>query len=114
MIPKAWCLTPSNSSISLVVPMDDLDDLEDAALVLAVMYERAMGEKSPWYPYLSILPGSEDLPCLWTDDKAEAWLEGTDVLSRIENDEPAMRVDHERIMETCRAHESSLRHFFPG
>ena len=113
VIPKAWCLTPSNSSISLVVPMDDLDDLEDAALVLAVMYERAMGEKSPWYPYFSILPSSEDLPCLWTDDKAEAWLEGTDVLSRIENDEPAMRYDHERIMETCRAHESSLRHFFP-
>ena len=49
VIPKAWCLTSRNGSITTVLPQYAMDNLDEAGLILAVMYERAMvwraGEK---------------------------------------------------------------------
>jgi hypothetical protein len=55
-IPKAWCLTPRTGSVSLAIPEEELEDLDEAALILAVMYERAKGEASAWWPYFKRLP----------------------------------------------------------
>jgi hypothetical protein len=55
------------------------------ALTLAVLYEMACGETSPWYGYLQSLPLSEPLPLLWSAD-ALAWLKGTAIESSLAED----------------------------
>ena len=71
------------------------------ALILTVMYERAMGQRSPWWPYFAMLPTeSEPLPFLWKEEDVATWLEGTEVFRRIVEDLPAMRADHARCMGT--------------
>ena len=112
-IPKAWCLTPLTGSVSLAVPEEDLADLDEAALILAVMYERARGEASAWWPYFRRLPRDhEPIPLMWSDDDKKH-LAGTDVASRLKSDAPALREDHARIMDVCRAHAARLPAFFP-
>ena len=112
-IPKAWCLTPRTGSVSLAIPEEELEDLDEAALILAVMYERAKGEASAWWPYFKRLPQDhEPIPLLWSEDDKKH-LAGTDVAARLESDAPALREDHARIMDACRAHAGKLPAFFP-
>ena len=112
-IPKAWCLTPRTSSVSLAIPEEELEDLDEAALILAVMYERAKGEASAWWPYFRRLPHEhEPIPLLWSEDDKKHLI-GTDVAARLESDAPALREDHARIMDVCRAHAGKLPAFFP-
>jgi hypothetical protein len=112
-IPKAWCLTPRTGSVSLAIPEEELEDLDEAALILAVMYERAKGEASAWWPYFKRLPQDhEPIPLLWSEDDKKH-LVGTDVAARLESDAPALREDHARIMDACRAHAGKLPAFFP-
>jgi hypothetical protein len=112
-IPKAWCLTPRTGSVSLAIPEEELEDLDEAALILAVMYERAKGEASAWWPYFKRLPQDhEPIPLLWSEDDKKH-LAGTDVAPRLESDAPALREDHARIMDACRAHAGKLPAFFP-
>jgi hypothetical protein len=112
-IPKAWCLTPRTGSVSLAIPEEELEDLDEAALILAVMYERAKGEASAWWPYFNRLPHDhEPIPLLWSEDDKKH-LAGTDVAARLESDAPALREDHARIMDACRAHAGKLPAFFP-
>ena len=95
VMPKCWCLTPRTGSITNVLPRDVLADLDEAALILTVMYERALGARSPWAPYFALLPAeSENLPFLWDERDATRWLQGTEVFRRIAEDLPAMRADH--------------------
>ena len=113
-IPKSWCLTARTGSITSVLPSSVLADLDEAGLILAVMYERALGECSPWAPYFACLPpDAEPLPYLWPNERAAEWLEGTEVFARLVADAPLMREDHRRIMDVCREHAATLRAFFP-
>ena len=113
-IPKSWCLTARTGSITSVLPSSVLADLDEAGLILAVMYERALGEGSPWAPYFACLPpDAEPLPYLWPNERAAEWLEGTEVFARLVADAPLMREDHRRIMDVCREHAATLRAFFP-
>ena len=112
-IPKAWCLTPRTGSVSLAVPEDDLEDLDEAALILAVMYERAKGEASAWWPYFRRLPADhEPIPTLWSEEDKKH-LAGTDVAARLKSDAAALRADHARIMDVCRKRADRLVAFFP-
>ena len=81
---------------------------------MTVMYERALGARSPWAPYFALLPAeSENLPFLWDERDAARWLEGTEVFRRIAEDLPAMRADHARCMAACRKFEGRMTEFFP-
>lgn len=114
VMPKCWCLTPRTGSITNVLPRDVLADLDEAALILTVMYERALGARSPWAPYFALLPAeSENLPFLWDERDATRWLQGTEVFRRIAEDLPAMRADHARCMDACRRFEDRMTEFFP-
>ena len=113
-IPRAWCVSPRHASITSVLPRRALDDLDDAALILTVMYERALGAASPWAPYFAVLPsGGEPLPFTWDEDRFERSLAGTDAYRRVREDEPTMREDHARIVAVCCEHAKRLRAFFP-
>ena len=55
-------------------------------LALAVLYEIAQGEKSPWYGYLQALPEQgEDLPIFWEEQEKD-WFHGTEMESAVHND----------------------------
>ena len=112
-IPKEWCLTPTTGSLSFAIPSDDLEDLDETALILAVMYERARGVESPWAPYFNRLPHDhEPLPFLWSEEEMNE-LTGTEVSFRVKDDTRAMREDHSRITDLCRQHVDKLKVFFP-
>lgn len=55
------------------------------SLALAVMYETAQAEDSPWYGYLQALPVMEDLPVFWTEDE-QSLLKGTEMEDAVKND----------------------------
>ena len=113
-IPRAWCVSPRHASITSVLPRRALDDLDDAALILTVMYERALGAASPWAPYFAVLPsGGQPLPFRGTRTDSERSLAGTDAYRRVREDEPTMREDHARIVAVCCEHAKRLRAFFP-
>ena len=56
------------------------------ALVLAMIYEDGLGEKSHWWPYLDILPTSFDTLIHWTPSELSE-LEGSAVLGKIGKEE---------------------------
>jgi hypothetical protein len=95
-IPKAWCLTRTTGSISLVLPRSVSEPLDEEALILTVMHERARGEESPWWPYLSTIPRREGL-----DPNPGSELEAR------------LREDYRKTTEARREHFRKLRAFFP-
>lgn len=76
-IPKQTVLSPKNSYIfSLLVEYESSNPEIDLthgmhAVVIAFIYEMALGEMSPWHPYIETFDWqSQDLPiCLWSDSE---------------------------------------------
>lgn len=55
-------------------------------LALAVLYELAQKEGSPWYGYLQSLPDTgEDLPMFWSEEE-KSWFKGTELEDPVNND----------------------------
>ena len=48
-------------------------------LALWLIYERWLGEKSLWYPYLKTFPSATLSPILWNKSEQEALLKGTSI-----------------------------------
>lgn len=76
-IPKDACLTVKNSWSSQMIEDSRLDG--NLGLAVALMYERSLGEKSPWAGYLQILPHQECLPLVWTLNEVNELLSGTEL-----------------------------------
>lgn len=55
-------------------------------LALAVLYELAQKEGSPWHGYLQSLPDTgEDLPMFWSEEE-KSWFKGTELEDPVNND----------------------------
>ncbi|EAZ63977.2 hypothetical protein PICST_52332 [Scheffersomyces stipitis CBS 6054] len=75
-IPKSNLLSPKNASIyNLLVDYEPENDEVDLAgdmygVIISVIYEVALGSKSPWYAYLQSIDiaGSSVPVCLWSED----------------------------------------------
>ena len=94
-----------------VLPRRALDDLDDAALILTVMYERALGAASPWAPSS---PERRRAAAVHVGrGPIRAKPRGTDAYRRVREDEPTMREDRARIVAVCCEHAKRLRAFFP-
>eukprot|EP00878_Enallax_costatus_P033761 GHUV01037316.1.p1 GENE.GHUV01037316.1~~GHUV01037316.1.p1 ORF type:complete len:137 (+),score=10.92 GHUV01037316.1:26-436(+) len=72
-VPDSQVLMAENSQINQMLAEDGLvkpaEDalLEVQGLILAIMYEKALGKKSHWEPYLSFLPTDmSHMPIYWT------------------------------------------------
>jgi hypothetical protein len=76
-IPKAACLTMRTSGASDLIENAGLGG--SLGLAAALMYERSLGEDSPWAGYLQLLPPQECLPLLWTLDDLDSLLRGTEL-----------------------------------
>lgn len=76
-ISKTACLTIKTSGAREMIESADLDG--SLGLSVALMYERSLGEESPWSGYLQILPFQEDLPLVWSIDDFDSLLSGTEL-----------------------------------
>eukprot|EP00242_Pyramimonas_sp_CCMP2087_P014574 CAMPEP_0198197664 /NCGR_PEP_ID=MMETSP1445-20131203/1227_1 /TAXON_ID=36898 /ORGANISM="Pyramimonas sp., Strain CCMP2087" /LENGTH=264 /DNA_ID=CAMNT_0043867001 /DNA_START=195 /DNA_END=986 /DNA_ORIENTATION=- len=104
-IPKRVCLNSVTTRISGL--MDQAEISGGLALIIAVMFERALGEESYWFPYFQILPQREPLPMFWSKDELQI-VKGTDLRKIIRSDRVDMREDWEDIVapfiaESCAA-----------
>lgn len=76
-ISKTACLTVKTSGAREMIESAELDG--PLALSVAIMYERGLGEESPWAGYLQILPFQEDLPLVWPLEDLDSLLSGTEI-----------------------------------
>ncbi|XP_059656239.1 ribosomal lysine N-methyltransferase 3 [Cornus florida] len=84
-IPKQSCLTIKTSRASHLIEAAGLDGL--LGLSVALMYEKSLGEDSPWFGYLQLLPHSEYCtPLLWTLEQIDSLLSGTELHKIVEED----------------------------
>ncbi|KAL1191494.1 Ribulose-1,5 bisphosphate carboxylase/oxygenase large subunit N-methyltransferase [Cardamine amara subsp. amara] len=83
-ISKTACLTIKTSGACEIIESADLDG--SLGLSVAVMYERSLGEESPWAGYLQILPIQEDLPLVWSLDDLDSLLSGTELHKVVKED----------------------------
>ena len=102
-IPKSACLSARTSSCAPQLIAERLGG--GLALNVAIMYERALGEKSRWYGYFSILPsrGERTLPLFWNADESGASkgrapffeaLKGTELSEHVKEDVKNLREDY--------------------
>ncbi|GAB5588596.1 hypothetical protein Unana1_03496 [Umbelopsis nana] len=94
-IPKISILSAKTTGIANVIEDEHLEG--GCSLALAVMYETAQAEDSPWYGYLKALPVMEDLPVFWTEDE-QSLLKGTEMEDAVKNDMQDLRDDYEKIL----------------
>lgn len=76
-IPKASCLTIKTSGARPLIESTGLEGY--LGLSVALMYEKSLGENSPWFGYLQLLPESEPIPLNWTLEEVESLLAGTEL-----------------------------------
>lgn len=84
-LPLSYLLTPWTSALGPALAQDGgaeaWDALADkgwAQLMLAMMYERSLGESSRWAGYLRTMPHEFGAPMWWSDEDMEG-LKGTDI-----------------------------------
>lgn len=76
-IPKDACLTVKTSGARQMI--EDADLAGNLGVAVALMYERSLGEESPWAGYLQLLPHQECLPLVWTLNEVNELLSGTEL-----------------------------------
>ena len=84
-IPVDCVLSTRSTAIANLLEEDGLAGTA-AGLVLSLMYERSMGNQSPWFGYIASLPNFVDLPVLWELDMIESRLKGTELYSFVIKD----------------------------
>ncbi|KAG1672800.1 hypothetical protein FOA52_002788 [Chlamydomonas sp. UWO 241] len=89
-IPKSALLSVKNSEAAGLLEAEAMRG--GLGLIVAVMYERAMGAKSKWHGYLSSLPPREYVPLFWSDEEL-ALLEGTELEGRALEDREVTEED---------------------
>ncbi|CEP15315.1 hypothetical protein [Parasitella parasitica] len=104
LVKKKFVKIPKESILSIkttgIANLLDEANLEGGCpLALAVLYEIAQGEESPWYGYLQALPEhGEDLPIFW-DEQEKEWFHGTEMESAVHNDLIDLEDDYEELIE---------------
>lgn len=76
-IPKSACLTVKTSGASDIIESAGLGG--SLGLAFALMYEKSLGEDSPWAGYLQLLPQQEWVPCVWSLEEVDSLLSGTEL-----------------------------------
>ncbi|KAK7356842.1 hypothetical protein VNO80_16121 [Phaseolus coccineus] len=90
-MPKEACLTTKTSGAREIIEDVGLDG--HLGLAFAIMYERSLGEDSPWYGYLQLLPNQECVPIVWTLDEVNELLCGTELHQTVQEDKALIYED---------------------
>ncbi|KAK9228632.1 hypothetical protein WN944_021586 [Citrus x changshan-huyou] len=83
-IPKSACLTVKTSGASDIIESAGLGG--SLGLAFALMYEKSLGEDSPWAGYLQLLPHQECVPCVWSLEEVDSLLSGTELHEIVKED----------------------------
>ncbi|KAK9455410.1 hypothetical protein V1511DRAFT_500376 [Dipodascopsis uninucleata] len=96
-VPKDAVLCTSCSVIANLLTDDLVTSI--AGIVLSFIFERAVGNRSPWYAYLDMFPARES-NCLryWHKSELE-WLSGTDAIDTLNASEMEIKSLYEDIIE---------------
>ncbi|TQD74954.1 hypothetical protein C1H46_039513 [Malus baccata] len=82
-IPKLACLTIRTAAAAAEPEAAEALENEEelVGLAVALMYERSLGERSRWAPYLELLSEEEAaaLPLVWSAQEVERLLQGTEL-----------------------------------
>lgn len=98
-IPKLTCLTTRTTAArDIIAAAANAGEGEEesclgglAGLAVALMYERSLGERSRWAPYLELLSKEEEsLPLVWRADEVERLLAGTELEGTVKEDKGVM------------------------
>lgn len=96
-IPKLTCLTTRSTAARDIISAAAGEGEEEsclgglAGLAVALMYERSLGERSRWAPYLALLSKEEEsLPLVWSADEVEQLLAGTELEGTVKEDKGVM------------------------
>ncbi|KAI9263876.1 hypothetical protein EDC94DRAFT_606415 [Helicostylum pulchrum] len=96
-IPKNCILSIKTTGISNILDEANLEG--GCPLALAVLYEIAQKEQSPWYGYLQALPDQgEDLPIFWEEDEKDLF-NGTEMENAVRNDLNDLEDDYAELIE---------------
>ncbi|KAF4371545.1 hypothetical protein G4B88_008260 [Cannabis sativa] len=96
-IPKLACLTVRNTGARDLIEASSLDGT--LALSVAIMYERSLGQLSPWAPYFSVMPYQESLPLVWTSEEVDSLLCGTELHKTVKEDQALICEDWEESIK---------------
>ncbi|KAM7511835.1 hypothetical protein LguiB_010710 [Lonicera macranthoides] len=83
-IPKQSCLTIKTSGACDLIESAGLEG--SLALSFAIMYEKSLGQQSPWFDYLQLLPQSESIPLVWSFEQIDSLLAGTELHKMVKED----------------------------
>ncbi|RYP78009.1 hypothetical protein DL769_003281 [Monosporascus sp. CRB-8-3] len=78
------------------------------SLILVMIYEHLQGEKSPWKPYLDVLPRMFDTPMFWSENELSE-LQASAITSKIGKDE-AENMFRAKILPVIQSHAGA---FYP-
>ncbi|XP_022741447.1 N-lysine methyltransferase setd6 isoform X2 [Durio zibethinus] len=90
-IPKAACLTIKTSGAREMIESAGLDG--PLGLSVALMYEKSLGQDSPWAGYLQLLRRQECLPLVWTLRELDSLLCGTELHKTVKEDKALIYED---------------------
>ncbi|KAK7344083.1 hypothetical protein VNO77_13333 [Canavalia gladiata] len=90
-IPKEACLTIKTSGAHEIIEDADFDG--HLGLAFAIMYERSLGEHSPWAGYLHLLPFQECVPIVWTLHEVNHLLHATELHQTVQEDKALIYED---------------------
>ncbi|PON67940.1 N-lysine methyltransferase SETD [Parasponia andersonii] len=90
-IPKLACLTIRTTGARDLIDRASFDGC--LGVSVAIMYERSLGQSSPWAPYLQLLPYQECLPLVWTPEEVDSLLCGTELHKTVKEDQALMCED---------------------
>ncbi|XP_073223151.1 ribosomal lysine N-methyltransferase 3 isoform X2 [Cicer arietinum] len=112
-MPKEACLTIKTSGACEIIENACLGGY--LGLAIAIMYERSLGEESPWAGYLQLLPQQESLPLVWTIDEVNHLLCGTELHQTVQEDKALIYEDwSENILPLLDSEPSKLNSIFFG
>ncbi|RYP11862.1 hypothetical protein DL767_011265 [Monosporascus sp. MG133] len=72
------------------------------SLILVMIYEHFQGEKSPWKPYLDVLPRTFDTPMFWSENELSE-LQASAITSKVGKDE-AENMFRAKILPVIQSH----------
>ena len=91
-IPKDAVLSVRTTAIADIIEEEELRGI--LGLGLAILYEKSLGDKSPWFEYLQCIPEYEQLP-LFYDKNSLEYLQNTDVGRCVNSDAQNLIEDYE-------------------
>ncbi|XP_031402076.1 ribosomal lysine N-methyltransferase 3 isoform X1 [Punica granatum] len=90
-IPKTACLTIKTTGAQEMIEAAGLEGC--LGLSVALMFERSLGQVSPWAGYLQLLPPQEPIPLTWTSREVDLLLRGTELHKAVKEDKALIRED---------------------